>query len=63
MARTDDYRKQKAQMESDADDLESGRWRIGSIFSGRYVDESDDLAADKRNRAGLLGKIIAAFER
>jgi len=29
MARTDDYRQTEGANESDADDLESGRWRIG----------------------------------
>jgi hypothetical protein len=56
-------RKQKAEMESRADDLESGRWSWGSFVNGVRVDESASEAADQRSRAAGLGRIISAWER
>jgi hypothetical protein len=54
----DDYRKQAAQQISDAEELESGRWRIGN----QDGDQSTSLASSKRNLAGRLLGLSNAYE-
>jgi hypothetical protein len=52
MGRKDDYRRRAAQQSSDADELESGRWRWGNVGG---EDESVSLARQKR---GLAAKLL-----
>jgi hypothetical protein len=55
----DSYRRQAAQHEADADELESGRWRIGH----QDGDQSGLIAAFKRSLAGRLLGFANAYER
>jgi hypothetical protein len=56
----DDYRRQAAQQSSDADEMESGRWRVGNLLGG---DETDDVARQKRSLAARLLGLAAAYEK
>jgi hypothetical protein len=59
MGRKDDYRRQAAQQSSDADELESGRWRWGNVGG---EDESGNLAKRKRSLAAKLLGLAAAYD-
>ena len=54
----DDYRKQAAQQMSDAEELESGRWRIGN----QDGDQSISTASSKRSLAARLSGLSKAYE-
>jgi hypothetical protein len=54
----DGYRRLAKQQLEDADELESGRWRIG----GRDGDESESLASNKRSLAARLLGLGRAYE-
>jgi hypothetical protein len=51
MGRKDDYRRRAEQQSSDADELESGRWRLGNVGGD---DESASIAKRKRGLAARL---------
>ena len=55
---TDDYRSQAAQQLSDAEELESGRWRIGN----QDGDQSSSTASSKRSLAARLFGLSKAYE-
>jgi hypothetical protein len=59
MGRKDGYRRRAAQHLSDADELESGRWRWGSVGG---EDESVSLAKQKRGWAAKLFGLAAAYD-
>jgi hypothetical protein len=48
----DDYRRRAKQQLSDAEELESGRWRVGNVGGD---DESESIAKRKR---GLAAKLL-----
>jgi hypothetical protein len=54
----DDYRRQAKQQLSDAEELESGRWRIGN----QDGDQSSSAATNKRGLAERLLGISKAYE-
>jgi hypothetical protein len=54
----DDYRNQAAQQISDAEELESGRWRIGN----QDGDQSSSIASSKRSLAARLLGLGKAYE-
>ena len=54
----DDYRNQAAQQLSDAEELESGRWRIGN----QDGDQSRSTAQSKRRLAARLFGLSKAYE-
>jgi hypothetical protein len=54
----DNYRNQAAQQLSDAEELESGRWRIGN----QYGDQSSSTASGKRSLAARLLGLSKAYE-
>jgi hypothetical protein len=54
----DDYRNQAAQHISDAEELESGRWRIGN----QNGDQSSSTASSKRSLAARLFGLSKAYE-
>jgi hypothetical protein len=54
----DGYRNQAAQQLSDAEELESGRWRIGN----QDGDQSSSIASNKRGLAARLLGLSKAYE-
>jgi hypothetical protein len=54
----EDYRRQAAQQLSDAEELESGRWRIGN----RDGEQSSSIASGKRSLAARLLGLGKAYE-
>ena len=42
MGRKDDYRRQAEQQSSDADELESGRWRWGNVGGSDEFEQSSE---------------------
>jgi hypothetical protein len=54
----DDYRSKAAQQLADADELESGRWRIGN----QDGDQSSSTASSKRGLAARLLGLSKAYE-
>ena len=54
----DDYRRQAAEQISDAEELESGRWRLFN----QHGDQSSNTAANKRSLAARLLGLSNAYE-
>jgi hypothetical protein len=54
----DDYSNQAAQQISDAEELESGRWRIGN----QDGDQSSSIASSKTSLAARLFGLSKAYE-
>jgi hypothetical protein len=56
----DDYRRQAKEQSADADEMESGRWRIVDMLRG---DETQHVAKQKRSLAARLRALADAYER
>ncbi len=59
MGRKDDCRRQATEQLSDAEELESGRWRWGNVGGS---DESGSLAKRKRSLAAKLFGLAALYD-
>jgi hypothetical protein len=50
--RSDDYRRQAAEQSSDADEMESGRWRVGNVGG------NDETAATAKRKRSLAARLL-----
>ena len=61
MSRMGDYlRRQASKQQSDVDEMTSGRWRVGSFFSG---DETIETVERKRGLIARLLGLADAYDR
>jgi hypothetical protein len=56
----DEYRRRAKQQSEDADEMESGRWRVGDLNRG---DETRDSVAQKRSLAEKLLTLATGYEK